>query len=232
MDIRYENRDVVVTGASGALGAAVVRALVEAGAVCHAPVRGGDETRGIDFEPRDRVRVTHGISLDDEAQVAAFYASLPELWGSIHCAGGFAMAPFAETSLADFQRMQAMNTLSAFLCCREALKRMPAGGRIVNVAAEAGLEPRRGAGKIAYATSKSSVVAMTLALAEELAPTGIWVNAVVPSTMDTKANRAAMPKADFSKWAAVPAVASTIVFLASPQNEVTRGALVPVYGRG
>ena len=232
MDIRYENRNVVVTGASGELGAAVVRALVEAGAVCHLPVRGEAAAHELEFETRDRVRVTGGVSLDVEAQVAGYYASLPALWGSIHCAGGFAMAPFEETSLADFGRMHAMNTLSAFLCSREAVRRLPAGGRIVNVAAEAGIEPRRGAGKIAYTMSKASVVAMTLALSEEVALRGIWVNAVVPSTMDTKANRAAMPKADFSRWATLPSVAATIVFLASPQNEVTRGALVPVYGRG
>ena len=93
-------------------------------------------------------------------------------------------------------------------------------------------EPRRGAGKIAYTSSKASVVALTLALAEEVAARGILVNAVVPATMDTKSNRAAMPKADFTRWATLPAVASTIVFLASPQNEVTRAALVPVFGRG
>lgn len=231
MDIRYENRHVVVTGASGELGAAVVRALVEAGAVCHLPVRGA-AAHAIDFEGRDRVRVTGGIDLDDEGKVAAYYGSLPELWASIHCAGGFAMGPFESTSLADFGKMHSMNALSAFLCCREAVRKMPSGGRIVNVAAEAGLEPRRGAGKVAYATSKASVVALTLALSEEVAPKGILVNAVVPSTMDTKANRAAMPKADFSRWATLPAVAGAIVFLASPQNEVTRGALVPVYGRG
>jgi NAD(P)-dependent dehydrogenase (short-subunit alcohol dehydrogenase family) len=195
-------------------------------------VRGEAVAHEIGFESRDRVRVQGGISLDDEAGVSGYYAALPEIWASIHCAGGFAMAPAEATSLAEFERMHAMNAVSAFLCCREAAKRMPAGGRLVNVAALAGLEPRDGAGKVAYAVSKASVVAMTLALAEEWAPRGIWVNAVVPSTMDTKANRAAMPKADPSKWATLPAVASTIVFLASPQNEVTRAALVPVYGRG
>ena len=230
MEIRYEGRNVVVTGGSGELGAAVVRALVEAGAVCHLPVRGSGAAAS-DAAPADRVKLTAGIALDDEGQVSAYYAGLPELWASIHCAGGFAMAPAESTSLAELQRMHATNAVSAFLCSREAVKRMPRGGRLVNVAAEAGLEPRRGAGKIAYTMSKASVVAMTLALAEEVAARGIWVNAVVPSTMDTKANRAAMPKADFTTWATLPAVASTIVFLASPQNEVTRAALVPVYGR-
>jgi NAD(P)-dependent dehydrogenase (short-subunit alcohol dehydrogenase family) len=93
------------------------------------------------------------------------------------------------------------------------------------------LDPRRGSGMIAYTASKSVVASLTVALAEEVAAEGIWVNAVVPSIMDTEANRKAMPKADFSKWAKLGEVASTIAFLASPQNRVTRGALVPVNGR-
>ena len=76
-----------------------------------------------------------------------------------------------------------------------------------------------------------SVASITVSLSEELAKEGIWVNAVVPSTMDTPANRKAMPKADYSTWAKVEAVAATVAFLASPQNGVTRGGLVPVYGK-
>ena len=124
------------------------------------------------------------------------------------------------------------NTISAFLCSREAVKAMRGrGGRIVNVASQPGVEPRRGAGKVAYAVSKAAVAALTLAIAEEVAEEGIWVNAVVPSTMDTKANRRAWPDADPSKWPKLDEVAATIAFLASPQNLVTRAALVPVYGR-
>jgi NAD(P)-dependent dehydrogenase (short-subunit alcohol dehydrogenase family) len=105
------------------------------------------------------------------------------------------------------------------------------GGRIVNVSAQAGIEPRRGHGMIAYTASKAAVAALTLALAEEVASEGIWVNAVVPSIMDTQANRKAMPKADFALWPNLDDVARTVAFLASPQNAVTRAALVPVYGR-
>jgi len=125
-----------------------------------------------------------------------------------------------------------MNAVTAFLCCREAIKNMRGrGGRIVNVSAQPGVEPRRGAGMAAYAASKAAVSALTLSLAEEVASEGIWVNAVVPSIMDTEANRRAMPKADHSKWPGLDEVAATIAFLASPQNAVTRAALVPVYGR-
>jgi NAD(P)-dependent dehydrogenase (short-subunit alcohol dehydrogenase family) len=105
------------------------------------------------------------------------------------------------------------------------------GGRIVNVAARPGLEWRSGAGMAAYTASKAGVAALTAALAEEVAKDGILVNAVAPSILDTPANREAMPKADYSAWPKVEEVASTIVFLASPDNRVTRGAIVPVYGK-
>jgi NAD(P)-dependent dehydrogenase (short-subunit alcohol dehydrogenase family) len=127
-----------------------------------------------------------------------------------------------------------MNFTSCFLCCRAAVKAMlraNQGGRIVNVAARPALEWRAGAGMAAYTASKAAVAVLTVALAEEVAKQGILVNAVAPSTMDTAANRKAMPKAKHDDWPKVEEVASTIVFLASPDNKVTRGAVVPVYGR-
>ena len=125
-----------------------------------------------------------------------------------------------------------MNLVTAFLCSRGAVNAMSGrGGRIVNVAARPALEPRSGAGMAAYTASKAAVVALTIALAEEVAKLGILVNAVAPSTMDTPANRAAMPKADHAAWPKVEEVAATILFLASPLNAVTRGAIVPVYGK-
>lgn len=231
MRLDFTGRHVVVTGGSGELGAATVRLLASSGATCHIPVRSPGKLVGMFDDLGEAVRPAPVPDLGDEAAVAAFYASLPDLWASIHAAGAFAMAPFTETSLADFQKMHAVNTVSAFLCSREAAKKMPSGGRIVNVAAAAALDARRGAGMVAYAVSKAAVAALTVAVAEELAPRSIWVNAVVPSTMDTKQNRAAMPNADFAKWPKLDEVASTVAFLASPQNAVTRAALVPVFGR-
>jgi NAD(P)-dependent dehydrogenase (short-subunit alcohol dehydrogenase family) len=126
-----------------------------------------------------------------------------------------------------------MNFLSCALCCRAAVTAMAggAGGRIVNVAARPALEWRSGAGMVAYTASKAAVAALTVALAEEVAKDGILVNAVAPSIMDTDANRQAMPKADYALWPKVEEVAATIVFLASPGNRVTRGGIVPVYGK-
>jgi NAD(P)-dependent dehydrogenase (short-subunit alcohol dehydrogenase family) len=117
------------------------------------------------------------------------------------------------------------------LCCRAAVRAMTGGGRIVNVAARPALEWRTGAGMTAYTVSKAGVAALTAALAEEVAKDGILVNAVAPSIMDTPANRKAMPKADHALWPKVEEVAATIAFLASPENRVTRGAIVPVYGK-
>jgi NAD(P)-dependent dehydrogenase (short-subunit alcohol dehydrogenase family) len=233
MDIDFTNRHVVVTGGTGALGAAVVQTLLDAGATCHLPAHRAPDPSRFALAKHERVKIVTGVDLADEAQVTSFYANLPALWASIHVAGGFAASPIAETSLAQFQEMMQTNAVTCFLCCREASKRIrashnPDGGRLVNVGSKPALIPT--AGLPSYAASKAAVHSLTLTLAEELAAERIWVNAVVPSIMDTPANRSAMPKADFSNWPKVEEVAATIAFLASPQNAVTRGALVPVYG--
>ena len=113
----------------------------------------------------------------------------------------------------------------------KAIKASGGGGRIVNIAARPALEPRTGAGMSAYTIAKSGVATLSIALAEEVAKDGILVNAVAPSIMDTPANRKSMPKADFDKWPKVEEVAATIVHLASPDNAVARGGVVPVYGK-
>lgn len=232
----FENRHVVVTGAAGALGGAVVRRLIERGAVCHLPVRSAvpELVASAGGKLTEQLRVVEGVDLADEKRVGGFYAGLPELWASIHCAGGFAPAPVAETGSADLFAMWRVNTLTAFLCCREAVKILRSaggGGRLVNVVARPALEPRTGSGMLAYTASKAALSAMTQALAEEVAQEGIWVNAVAPSILDTPDNRRAMPGSDPSKWVRVEDAAETIVYLASPRNLASRGAVVPVYGK-
>lgn len=213
--------------------------LLEAGATVHVPCRSADRPGALGAIHRADLILVDGIDLGDEAAVSRFYQGLPALWASIHAAGGFAMSGIGETSMKDFAAMMRTNTASCFLSCREAVKAIrrtdPPGaggkGRIVNVAALPALEPRRGAGMVAYASSKAAVAAITIALAEEVAQEGIWVNAVAPSIMDTRANRVAMPQVDPSAWAKIEEVAGTIAFLASPQNLAARGGIVPVYGR-
>jgi len=238
--VAFHGSNVVVTGGTGALGTAVVGALRAAGAVCHVTNIVAAELERYPHRNDPGVRVTTGIDLADEGAVRRYYASLPPLWASIHLAGGFAMSPVADTSSAQFVDQFQMNALSAFLCSAAAIRAIRArsepgpsgakGGRIVNVAARPGLEPRQGSGMVAYATAKAAVAAMTQALAQETSGEEIWVNAVAPSTLDTPANRAAMPDADHTVWVAPSAVAEVIVFLASPDNKVTRGAVIPVYG--
>jgi len=228
----FRDRHAVVTGGAGALGIAVVTALIEAGAICHVPCF--NEAEAQRFRLRDHRQVVLSVTgnLADEAAIARLYGSIAQLWASIHIAGGFAAAPLRETELGMLRQQLDMNFISCALCCRAAVRAMTgAGGRIVNVAARPALEWRSGAGMIAYTASKTAVAALTAALAEEVAKENILVNAVAPSIMDTEANRQAMPKADFALWPKVEEVAATIAFLASPDNRVTRGAIVPVYGK-
>ena len=238
--VAYHGANVVVTGGTGALGTAVVAGLRAAGAVCHVTNMVAAELANYPHRNDPGVHITTGVDLADEAAVRRFYASLPPLWASIHLAGGFAMSPAAETSGAAFVDQFQMNAMSSFLCSVAALRAIRArtepgpggakGGRIVNVAARPALEPRLGSGMVAYTTAKAAVAAMTQALAQETADEEIWVNAVAPSVLDTPANRAAMPDADFRTWVAPSAVAEVIAFLASPDNRVTRGAIIPLYG--
>ena len=230
----YRNRRVVVTGGAGALGIAVVSALLEAGAICHLPYRHDSEAARFAGMDKTRLALTKVDDLADEAAVAKLYEGLPGLWASIHVAGGFAFAPIGDSPKKLLMEQLNMNLVSCYLCCRAAVAKMVAGkqgGRIVNIAARAAQEWRTGAKMTAYTASKAGVAALSAALAEEVAGEGILVNAVAPSIMDTPANRKDMPKADFAKWPKVEEVAATILFLASPENTVTRGGFVPVYGK-
>ena len=229
----FLKRHIVVTGGTGALGFAVVEALLREGAEVHVPYLQPAGAERFPFRADPRAHLTGPVDLASEADVGRFYAGIPSVWSSIHLAGGFAAGGIAETDRAALLRQFEMNFVSCYLCCRAAVTAMRAGGggRIVNVAARPALEPREGAGMSAYAASKAAVAALTEALGEELVKDGILVNAVAPSVLDTPANRAAMPKAKHDLWPKVEEVAKTIVFLASPENRVTRGAVVPVYGR-
>jgi NAD(P)-dependent dehydrogenase (short-subunit alcohol dehydrogenase family) len=227
----FRDRHIVVTGGAGALGTAVVSTLIEAGAICHVPCFNEAEAQRFRLRDHKQVVVMIAGNLAEEAIVNRVYQGIAPLWASIHIAGGFAGAPLRETTVAVIRQQIDMNLVSCMLCCRAAVIAMTGGGRIVNVAARAALEWRSGAGMVAYTISKAAVAALTAALAEEVAKDGILVNAVAPSIMDTPANRQSMPKADYALWPKVEEVASTIAFLASPDNRVTRGAVVPVYGK-
>jgi len=218
-------KHVVITGAAGGLGPAVVEAMLGAGAICHLPVRAdGDRL------PRHaRILAVEGVDLTDETAVVRFYARCPPLWASIHIAGGFKAALIADTSLADLRGQIDVNLATAFLCSREAVRNMrvkAGGGRIVCVSSRAATVAT--GFSVAYTASKAAVSAMVRSLADEVADDRILVNAVLPGTIDTPANRAAMPDVDHRKWTKPADIAATIAWLVSPAQTVTSGALIPV----
>jgi NAD(P)-dependent dehydrogenase (short-subunit alcohol dehydrogenase family) len=141
--------------------------------------------------------------------------------------GGFAPGDLASTSLSEWNRMLTLNLTSAAIGCRGVLPAMIAAGfgRIVNIASRAVVPPL--GGFIGYTVAKAGVITLTQALAREV-PRGITVNAVLPSTMDTPANRQAMPDADRSQWVSPDAVAEVIAYLASDQAAMVSGATIPV----
>ena len=222
----FAGKHVVVTGGTGALGRSAVEAFLAAGAVCHVPYRGAAPA---EMPRSERLRLVGGVELADEAHVMRFYAELPDLWASVNAAGGFAAAPATETPLAVLRTQLDQNLVSAFLCSREAVRRFGKGpGRIVNVASHAAVAPA--GGSLAYTIAKAGVVALTRALADEVKASPILVNAIVPTVIDTPANRKAMPSPPevVARWTKPADIAAAILWLASADNRVTTGAIVPV----
>lgn len=220
---------VVVTGASGALGKVVVELALARGA----------RVAGVDYAPSqiaataDRIELGD-VDLSDAGQankaidaVASHFGRLDAL---INIAGGFAFEAVAEGDPRTWQHMYALNVLTALNATRSAIPHLAVAGsaRIVNIGAIGALQA--GAGMGAYAASKAGVHRLTEALAAEWKGK-ITVNAVLPSTIDTPANRASMPKADFAKWVTPEELANVILFLASDAASAVTGALIPVSGR-
>jgi NAD(P)-dependent dehydrogenase (short-subunit alcohol dehydrogenase family) len=223
-DKGYAGRDVLVFGAAGALGAGVATAFANAGAT----VTGIDQAE----PPADR-RLT-GISyeaidvLDDDA-MAALFDLRPAPWAAISTVGGFApRRPLAELDPVELRGQLELNLVSAALITKHALRVMQAAGqgRIVHTASRAALA-HAGSG-FAYSVSKLGVVHLVSMAAADVRGTHVTVNCVVPSIIDTPANRAAMPSADHDAWPKVPDIARTYIFLASPDAGLVNGAAVPV----
>ena len=144
--VDFRSRDVVITGGTGALGAAVVETLLEAGAICHVPYIVAREAELFPHRGHPNVKLSADIDLTQEDIVGRFYDSVPSIWASIHLAGGFAMAPLVDTKRSDLMRLVELNMMTTYLCCRSAVSAMRRGwqgGRIVNVAARPALEWRR-----------------------------------------------------------------------------------------
>lgn len=220
-------RSVIVTGGFGILGQAVAQAFAAA----------GDRVARIDFAPAAPQAVEGALDIGwvDLTDAAATQAAIDKVVAGhggidvlVNVAGGFAWETIEGGSLDTFARMHAMNLMTNATITKLALPALKASaaGRIVNIGAGGAVKAAMGMG--AYAASKSGVHRLTEALAEELAGTGVTVNAILPSIIDTPTNRADMPDADFSTWVQPSAIADVIAFLASNAARAITGALIPV----
>jgi NAD(P)-dependent dehydrogenase (short-subunit alcohol dehydrogenase family) len=224
-----QGKIVVVTGASGALGKVVAATAQAKGArvaaIDHAASTVKATAERIEFGGVDLTDATEARKAIDAA--ASHFGKLDAL---INIAGGFAFETTAEGDLKTWQRMYALNVLTALNASRSAIPHLAASGtgRIINVGAMGALQA--GAGMGPYAASKAGVHRLTEALAAEWKGK-ITVNAVLPSIIDTAANRASMPAADFAKWVRPEELAEVILFLAGDAASAVTGALLPVNGR-
>lgn len=224
---------VIVTGGSGALGRANLARFLAAGDRVVVPWVAASEREAIEAEEARALAegrlVLVEADLAEDAGARAAVAALPGAEVLVNGVGGFAGGPAVhETELEVWERMQRINLRTAVAMSRAVVPGMIARGRgsIVNIGSRAAQECPPGLA--AYAAAKAGVHALTLALQRELAASGIRVNAVVPATIDTPANRAAMPDADFSSWTPPGRIAEVIHWLASPAAAGVRGALIPV----
>jgi NAD(P)-dependent dehydrogenase (short-subunit alcohol dehydrogenase family) len=219
---------VLVAGGTGYLGSAVVRELLASGFGVTATWVADRERERLAGEPVELVRA----DLFDPEQVGAAVAAVDDLEAVVNLVGGYAEGPRVhETDPEQFDGIIRLNVKPGFLLARAAMPRLieRGGGAFVGVSARAALRPFPGAA--GYITSKAAVLALIQALDAEYKHDGIRCNAIVPSVIDTPANREAQPNADYSKWVKPEEIAKVVRFLVSDDSAPTTGAAVPVYGR-
>ena len=231
-------RVAIVTGGTGALGQSIVLRFLRDGASVAVPWVVAEEWATLESRAADARPRLHGLRADvtDEAAMAAFLSDvlgrLQRVDVLVNAVGGFAGGDLASTPLPEWRRMiyqtKVRMAQDSVIASRAVLAPMTAArrGRIVNISSRAVIPPL--GGFIAYTVAKSAIIALTQALAQEVRGHGITVNAVMPSTMDTAANRRAMPDADRSGWVSTEAVADVIAYLASDGAGAVSGAYIPV----
>ncbi len=228
-----QGKQILVTGGTGGLGLGVVPVLLASGAELTLTYRQEEELavlrQRLPASALDRVRFVQ-VDLLDETTVARVIADLPRVDGLIHLVGGFAMGPTHEYSLADWRRDFDLNLTTTFLACKHSLRKMwqQGYGRIVTVGSRGAVEP--GSQLAAYCASKAGVVALTRTIASETQGTDITANVILPSIIDTPANRAAMGSAQAERWVKPESIGQVIAFLVSEAARDLRGAVIPVYG--
>ena len=228
------DRSALVTGGTGGLGAAVVTRLLDDGWRVVAPWVAERELERV--ERREGLELVQADLFEQQAvadavALAAGSERAP-LRAVVNLVGGFAQgARVAEEPIEQFEAQLRLNLRPTYLVTQAALPHLVAagGGAVVCVGTRAALQPFPGAA--GYVTAKAGVIAFAQAVAVEYRDEGVRCNALLPSVIDTPANRAAMPKADFAKWVAPAQLAATIAFLCSDDGAATSGAAIPVYGR-
>ena len=237
MNQRFSGKLALVSGGTGGLGRAVTLAFLKEGATVAVPYFDENEFDQLKAAAGEDVMRLEGLSVDvtDEAAIRTFADGVVAKHGRldvlVNTVGGYAGGlKLWETDAKVFDRMLQLNLRSGFALSRAVVPAMLKQGRgaIVNVAAKAAVD--HAAGASAYASSKAAAVALMDSLAADLKGTGVRVNSILPSIIDTKANRAAMPDADFSKWPKPEEIARVILFLCSDDAIVVHGAALPVYG--
>jgi NAD(P)-dependent dehydrogenase (short-subunit alcohol dehydrogenase family) len=237
MSARFESKVVLVAGGTGGLGRAVTLASLEEGAKVIATFRVQEELDAVKNSAGTKGTNLDGMAVDvtDEAAVRQLVEKILAKHGRldavVNTVGGYAGGvKFWEMESKVFDQMLALNLRSGYALSRAAARAMLKQGRgaIVNVAAKAAFD--HAAGAAAYAASKAAAVAMLDSLAADLKGTGVRVNSILPSIIDTPANRKAMPNADFAKWPKPEDIARVILFLCSEDARVIHGAAIPVYG--
>jgi NAD(P)-dependent dehydrogenase (short-subunit alcohol dehydrogenase family) len=219
---------VLVAGGTGYLGTAVVGELVSSGYSVTATWIVEKERERLESQDVELVQA----DLFDAAATEAAVASVPDLEAVVNLVGGYAEGKRVhETDLDDFERLLRLNVRPAFLLARAAMPRLVerGGGAFVGVSARAALRPFPGAA--GYIASKAALLALIQALDAEYKHDGVRCNAILPSVIDTPANREGQPDADYSKWVKPEAIAKVVRFLVSDDSGTTTGAAVPVYGR-
>ena len=226
-----KDKVVLVTGANGGLGAYVTRAFLDAGATVIGTSR---NVQPSDFNNPNFTALAAEISTLARARALAdqLVAGFGKLDVLVHTVGGFSGGQsIADTDDATFQRMFDLNLNCLFHILRAAvpLLRNTGNGRIVSIGSRAALEPGPGVG--AYSASKAAMVSLIRTVALENKDAGLTANVILPGTMDTPANRRAIPNADVSKWVQPSSVAELVVWLASEAGKDVNGSVIPVYGK-
>ena len=237
MSARFEGKVVLVAGGTGGLGRAVTLAFLEESAKVVATYRKQEELDALKIRAGVHTAQLDGVAVDvtDEAAVRQLIEKIVgkyrRLDAVVNTVGGYVGGTkLWELETKVFDQMLALNLRSGYALSRAAVRAMlkEGHGAIVNVAAKAAVDHAGGAA--AYAASKSAAVALLDSLAADLKGSGVRANTVLPSIIDTEANRKAMPQADFAKWPKPEEIARVILFLCSDDARVIHGAAIPVYG--